>query len=168
MSLPRLLAIASIAFLVPIGGCSSGNPMAPAKVSGRISYGGKPLKAGNLKFHTTTGVPYDGQISPDGTYTAIDLPEGEAIITVETESINPNRNPMAGVRKTADNERRMKAMSTTRQQAPGGADAGGAASVSDASANYVKIPEKYNNPKTSPLSITLSKGRQVFNIELTD
>ena len=34
--------------------------------------------------------------------------------------------------------------------------------------HYVKIPEKYNNHKTSPLTVTLSAGRQVHNIDLTD
>jgi hypothetical protein len=167
MPLSRLLLLALFAILLPIAGCSSGNPMAPAKVSGRISYGGKPLKAGNLRFHTPSGVPYDGQISPDGTYTAIDLPIGEAIITIETESINPSRNPMAGARQTADSDRRMKSMSTNQQRAPGG-DTNAPPAASDATANYMKIPDKYNNPRTSPLTITLDKGRQVYNIELTD
>ena len=31
---------------------------------------------------------------------------------------------------------------------------------------YLKIPEKYSNPKTSPLTVTLKSGRQVHNIDL--
>ncbi len=162
----KLLCTLGLALLLAAG-CSSGNALAPAKVSGRISYAGKPLKAGSLRFFTAAGTPYDGQISPDGTYSAVDLPVGEAIIVVETESINPKRDPMAGARKTADSERRMKSMAMNQQRAPGG-DAGAAPATSTAAENYVKIPEKYNNPKTSPLTITLEKGRQVHNIELTD
>ena len=149
-------------------GCSSGNPMAPAKISGKISYAGKPIKAGTMKFHTTTGTPYDAQISTDGTYSAVDLPVGEMIVTVETESINPNRDLTAGARKNADTEKRMKNMNSSMQRGPGSNDAGGAATQSTASANYIKIPDKYSNPKTSPITITLEKGRQVHNFDLTD
>ncbi len=168
MTLSRKLFLTLGLTVLVAGGCSSGNPMAPAKVSGRISYAGTPIKAGSLRFHMTGGSPYDAQISPDGTYSAVDLPIGEAVITVETESVNPNRDRMAGVRKTADVDRRMKSMTTNQQRAPGGDTAGGAPAASDATANYLKIPSKYNNPKTSPLTITLEKGRQVHNIDLTD
>lgn len=145
-------------------GCSTSNTLAPARVSGKISYNGKPLKAGSLKFHTAQGTAYDGQISPDGTYTAQDLPIGETIITVETESINPDRSVLGTGKKSADADRRMKSMGSMTQTAPGG----GGASGPKASDNYLKIPEKYNNPKTSPLSIVLEKGRQVHNFELVD
>jgi hypothetical protein len=168
MRLSHSIAVLLIPVLAGVSGCSSGNPMAPAKVSGRISYAGKPIKAGTMRFHTPNGTPYDAQISLDGTYTAVDIPEGDLVVTVETESINPNRDPSAGAKKNADTERRMKSMGMSRQSGPGANDAGGTRTASDASSNYMKIPEKYNSPFTSPLKVTLSRGRQTRDIDLTD
>lgn len=155
------LAVAALA----LSGCSSGNPSAPARISGKISYAGKPLKAGVLRFHTAQGNVYDGLISPDGTYTATDLPVGELIITVETESINPANVPGGGAKMSAENERRIRMMGKVSQSAPAGS---GGSTGPTASDNYMKIPDKFNNSKTSPLSVTLERGRQVKNIELTD
>ncbi len=151
-----LIPCAIVASSLLIVGCS-GNKMAPAKVSGSVSYNGKPLKAGTMKFVTPEGIEYPAQISPDGTYTATDIPEGELVVVVETETINPgNKNTAQG----KDAERRNK---VSTQQPPSGYS-----SAPSPAENYMKIPEKYNNSKTSPLAVTLSKGRQVQNIELVD
>ena len=88
MTRTRLLPLALLLLAAAFLGCS-GNKLAPAKVSGNITYDGKPLKAGTLQFHTKEGVAYDGRISPDGTYSASDLPEGEMVVTVITESPEP-------------------------------------------------------------------------------
>jgi hypothetical protein len=148
----RLLIAASVVLPV-LAGCSA-NKAAPARISGSISYKGQPIKAGAMAFHTSGGTAYPAQISPDGTYTATDIPEGELIVTIETESINPDKKKAAG----KDAEKRSKMM----QSAPGSADA------PTPMENYLKIPVKYANAKTSPLAVTLTKGRQVHNFDLTD
>ncbi len=151
----RLLLFALLCFGAGALGCSKANPNAPAKVSGTLTYKGQPIKAGTLAFHTPEGVSYSGQISPDGTYSGTDLPTGELIVTVETEHLNPSKK--AG---GAEMERRMKMMG--QQKPPAGMP------TSTPEEYYIKIPSKYANPKTSPLTVTLSPGRQVKNLELTD
>ena len=145
--LPLALLLPAAAFL----GCS-GDKQAPAKVSGNITYDGKPLKAGTLQFHTKEGVAYDGRISLDGTYSASDLPEGEMVVTVITEHLNPARK---GPPPSKDYDRRMKA-----QQQPEGPAA------APPEEPYTKIPDKYSKPNTSPLSVKLKGGRQVQDLEL--
>lgn len=138
-------------------GCAK-NKLAPARVSGSLTYKNKPIKAGSMHFHTPDGVAYPATISQDGTYSAADLPEGELVVTVETESINPNR---GGAAKGKTGEMRMKMV---QQQPPPGV----AANIPPPTELYVKIPEKFSNPKTSPLTVTLKSGRQVQNLDLTD
>ena len=135
-------------------GCSS-SKLAPARVSGSISYNGQPIKAGRMQFHSPDGVGYDAQISPDGTYSATDIPEGELVVTVETEYLKDSGN--AGKGKEADMRAKMV------QPPPPGV-----ASAPAPSAQYIKIPAKYAKPNTSPLTIKVSGGRNVQNIELAD
>lgn len=152
-----ILPLAFLGALIVLIGCAK-NPGAPARVSGTISYKGTPIKGGTMKFYTQEGVGYDAQITNDGTYTATDLPEGEMIVTVETESINP-----AAKGSTDKNaEKRMAAMTGGREPPAGMGGSPKAMNV------YIKVPEKFGNPKTSPVTVTLSAGRQVKNIDLTD
>lgn len=148
----RVLVFAAAAFCLV--GCSKSSP-APAKVSGSVTYKGQPIKAGTMAFHTSEGVAYPAVISDDGTYSATDLPEGELVVTVDTAHLDPSKKSAAGTGKDAD--RRNKMMQGRMQDGP--PDAAKAQP-------YTKLPEKYSNPKTSPLTVTLKSGRQVKDIEL--
>src|SRR5438105_665858 len=79
-------------FLGLVAGCSSGkNPEAPARVSGVVTYQGKPVPGGVIGFHPAGKAAYSSAIGADGTYEVVDLPIGEMAVTVETESVNPAR-----------------------------------------------------------------------------
>jgi hypothetical protein len=148
-----------VVFAAALGCSSSGNPNAPARVSGKLTYKNQPIKGGTMLLHTAEGVPYNAQISPDGTYSATDIPTGELIVTVDTESLNPAKAAPKGAQADA----RMKQMQQLEQRRPDGADPG-----QDLSANYIKLPTKYASPKTSPLKVTLSAGKQTKDFDLTD
>ncbi|HVL14523.1 MAG TPA: hypothetical protein VM529_18260 [Gemmata sp.] len=148
------MCLAAVGATIWLAGCSNKNPHAPGSLSGSISYNGKPIKAGSLAFHTKEGIPYSAAIADDGTYSATDLPEGELVVTVDTEGLSEGKKAAS-----KDYEKRMKMAS---QPPPDGAG------KVDMSQFYVKIPRKYANPKTSPLTVTVTSGRQVKNIELTD
>jgi hypothetical protein len=151
MKSSRLLPIILILFGACVLGCTK-NAAAPCRVSGSLSYKGTPIKAGSMSFVTPDGTSYSAQISTDGTYTATDLPAGEMVVIVNTEGVNPANTAPKG----KDAQRRMNA-----QQQP-------AANVEKPQVHYVKVPEKYRNAKTSPLTVTLKPGRQVHNIDLED
>jgi hypothetical protein len=158
----RLLSGALLVFGVVVLGCSPSGPRANARVSGSITYKGQPVKGGVMKFVTPEGTAYNALISPDGTYAANDIPPGELIITVDTEAINPGKS--GPVMKGSEAAARAKE-SRSMQKRPGGPGGGGAEPPPNI---YVKIPAKYANSKTSPLTLEVKPGRQVHNIELTD
>jgi hypothetical protein len=152
----RRLSLAFLLIGVGVLGCSKSNPHAPARISGSLTYKGTPITAGSMAFVTPDGVSYAASIAPDGTYSATDVPTGELVVVIETESVRASHQP-----KGKDAERRLK---TAVQQPPPGKGGGGA----ELEGTYTKIPAKYNNPKTSPLAVTLTSGRQVKNIDLED
>ncbi|MFO0850647.1 MAG: carboxypeptidase-like regulatory domain-containing protein [Gemmataceae bacterium] len=160
----RIVAAAAFVSCVTLLGCGGGgNPNASARVSGSLSYNGKPIKGAMVQFHSASGTAYEATVSSDGTYQAIDIAPGEMVVTVDTESLNPAKKGGASRDPKAELRMKMEASNSRRGDAPSSA-----ASEPPPSALYVKIPAKYNNAKTSPLTITLKPGRQVHNIELTD
>jgi len=74
-------------------GCKATNPNAPARVTGRVTYNGSPVTGGTIHFHSADGADVPIGIGPDGTYQAFDIPDGDMVVTVETESINPEKKP---------------------------------------------------------------------------
>ena len=139
-------------------GCSKPS-QAPARISGSLSYKGQPIKAGTMAFHTPEGVAYGAKINEDGTYSATDIPEGELVVTVDTEFLNPAKKAGSTGSKDAAKYMKMGGM----QPPPSGPGA-----AAEPKSFYTQIPQKYSNAKTSPLTVTTTKGRQVHNIELTD
>ncbi len=89
MSGSRLVAVLTLFAIVALG-CGDRNPSAPAFVSGSVKYKGEVLKAGTVQFHSDMGV-YPAPINSDGTYVNRDVPVGELVVTVETESVNPDK-----------------------------------------------------------------------------
>jgi hypothetical protein len=156
----RLLTCASLFLALLLLGCSKGNPGAPAKIEGSVTYQGQPVKGGTVQFVTPEGTAYSTQIGGDGTYSISDVPDGELVITVETESVNPDKKTTAAGK---DAEKRMK---MTQQPPPEGR--GGGATPAEKVAQYRKIPDKYGKAQTSPRTVNARSGRQVHNIELTD
>jgi hypothetical protein len=140
-------------------GCVHKNPSAPGTVSGKVTSGGKVVPAGNIAFHHPDKGTYRSTLDSDGTYAITDLPTGELVVTVETESVNPGKkaptyggdkgSKMYQERLAAEQKKGMAAARTPPQ-------------------TYVKIPAKYANSKTSPLKATIVAGRQVKEFDLTD
>lgn len=150
-------AMLGFALLAMTLGCGSKNVLAPATISGGVSFKGKTLTGGSVSFYTSTGTPYSASIALDGTYSLADLPVGEMVVCVETESINPDLKAST----SGDANRRLAMMGQRKgPQGQGGPVASGN------EPKYMKIPEKYAKQKTSPLTYTVKNGRQVYNIDL--
>lgn len=160
------LLLAGLAVL----GCKQENPNAPARVTGRVLYKGNPVTGGMLAFHPTGGGIISIPIGADGSYSAFDIPDGDMVVTVETESINPDK-------KTPD----YKGASGGAAAMYGGKAAGGGGMVAKGQQNspapegaivssgtYMKVPAKYADPATSGLTVTLKKGEQKHDVTLTD
>jgi hypothetical protein len=167
----KLFLIFSL-FLLPVFGCTTGNVHAPAKLSGKITYAGNSVTAGTLLFYTGDSGVYPAVINSDGTYSATDLPAGDLVVTIETESANPN------VKK-----QEYKGGAGGGGMYPGGkAPAGGAGDHKGPGAQnspkpenapqgggpYVKIPSKYSDKNKSGLTVKLSAGKNTQDFDLKD
>jgi hypothetical protein len=158
--------ILAMSLLVFFGfGCTE-SP-SPSKLAGTVKYKGNPVTGGNMGIYAKEGGYYTISINADGTYAAADLPAGESVVTIETESINPAKRGNA----TYGGERGkgQRSSSPTPDQMAGGAagaDAGPKAEV--ASGVYVKIPPKYSKKETSGLTLNLTKGTNQKDFDLTD
>ncbi len=92
MNSPSRLLLSLMLILALALGCSKGRT--PSKVSGKVTYKGQPVPGGVVSFHRqgeeTSGV-YSFNLNSEGVYSGTDLPAEEMIVTVDTESLNPNR-----------------------------------------------------------------------------
>jgi hypothetical protein len=169
MPLPARLAGASLllAALLLVG-CKPTNPNAPARVTGRVTYNGNPVTGGTIHFHSADGASIPIGIGPDGTYRAFDIPDGDMVVTVETESINPEKKPQEYRGANASGPKYgPKAVVMPK----GKGNSGGPKpeeSGASAETTYMKIPAKYADKATSGLTVTLKKGDQTHDIKLTD
>jgi hypothetical protein len=114
---------------------------------------------------------YAAAIEPDGTYSAVDLPAGETIVTVNTEGLNPHTKKQVYTGQSSGGGAGMYG------KAAGGAPRAPKGAKQEASpvpegaqespkGTYVKIPRNYTDKTTSPLKITVERGSQTINLEL--
>jgi hypothetical protein len=147
-------------FVALVSGCST-SPT-PAKVSGRVTYKGEMVPAGSVTFHIPEGGIYTYSLR-DGTFSGTDLPAGEMVVTVETESANPEGRPKEEYKggkdkASGDPSDYMKKMQEMGRMPTGPTNDG----------PYVKIPPKYADKDTSPLKVNLTVGKNEFTFDLQD
>jgi hypothetical protein len=137
-------------------GCKKTNPNAPVEVTGKVTYNGKDVTGGIIKFHSDQiGGVNQASIHPDGTYTVTDLPTGKYVVTVETESINPNKKmPTYGGER--DKGGGMSPVPKEMEGKTGG------------NVKYVKIPGKFGDKTSSPLKVELKPGKNTEDFDLKD
>jgi hypothetical protein len=155
----RLLLLLALLGVV-VSGCFNRR----SKVSGKVTYQGKPVPAGTVTFNAPEGGIYTYVLSTEGTYSGNDLPPAAYVVTIDTEALNPKGHPVkqyggaknkTGGDPSMNYEARMKQMG----KVPEGATATG---------EYVQIPEKYRDKKNSPLKESLVSGSNQKNFDLTD
>jgi hypothetical protein len=148
----RLLLLLPL-FLVLACGCGLTNKSAPAKLSGKVTYKGKPLTGGTITLYPPSGGVYAITIKEDGSYSGADLPTGEMPVSIETMAVKAPTDPV-------DPKTKQKYQMSPR---PGAENASAPAAV-----EQVKIPAKYAKKETSNLSVTLGPGKQAKDFDLTD
>jgi hypothetical protein len=154
----RLLLVCPL-FLVLACGCGT-TGSAPASVHGKVTYNGQPVKGGTVTF-IGSGT-YQLPIDKDGNYAGRDLPIGDLVVTVETESAKPKENGQKQRYVGGQGQDAMKGAETMQKMLKKGGQA-----VSQPRGEYVKIPRRYSNPKETPLKFNVTKGDQKIDLELT-
>lgn len=142
----RLPRAAVAAALLALAGCGGST----ATVSGKVTYQGKPVVFGSVVLIGADGLPKNGQIQPDGTFTVAGVAVGTAKVAVSS--------PMPPGAETG------------KKSAAGGKDAGdddkippaGGSGVDPAVAKaWFPLPEKYGDPEKSGLTVTVGDGKPV-------
>jgi len=150
--------------LVLAAGCKTSR--APSsEVHGKVTYNGKPVSAGNIGFHPKEGAGLGNSLHADGSYSVSGLPAGEYIVTVETETANPDKRKEQ-VYGAAPGKKGQENPSSQYQKMMQQKGVGVVAPQE--SGAYVKIPEKYADKAKSPLHVTLDKGDNTQNFDLKD
>lgn len=150
MQLRRLFAVC---LLAAIGLSAVGLPGCGRKsgtVKGKVTFNGAPLNQGSVAFVNKDRIR-SGTIKSDGTYEVVDVPLGEATITVQTPP------PTMGFAKAPQAPSGVPAM--PKDMMP--PDAQGNSQLPAVSA-----PPKYNKVETSDLKYTVQSGTQEYNIVL--
>jgi hypothetical protein len=154
MAKSRLLVLLPLCCGLALG---CGQSRTPARLQGEVKYNGQLVKGGTIQFHSKEFGIFQTTIRDNGTYAMSDLPAGEVVVTIETESVNPDREiPQYGGKPAA----------------PDGGAAAKKAGVPPPPAankgNYVHIPERYRDPAQSGLTVTLGSGSQTQNFDLKE
>jgi hypothetical protein len=145
-------ALALLAAVAPLVGCGGGKTSA---VTGKVTYQNHPVTGGSVTLHAVSGPgTYPGFIKPDGTYVA-EVPPGDYKVTVETDSA---RNAPA-----PQDPSKMKGFDPDKVKDVARIDVGNMPTAS-----YVKIPDKYKSAQTTPLTVTVKKGKQDIPLALAD
>jgi hypothetical protein len=169
MTRVRFAAAGILCFVLVLVGCNSSNPNAPSSVQGKVTYNGSPVGGGFVHFHFEDGNKMSVPIGNDGTYST-DIMDGTFAVTVDTESVNPaKKQEYLGGGATGAGKQYGKANAAPKKAKGKGAEASPMPSTgASGEFSYVKIPAKYNKQETSGLSVTLKRGKNVYDIPLTD
>jgi hypothetical protein len=143
---PALLGLA----LAALGGCGGGK----AAVSGKVSLSdGTPVPAGTITFWASDNQSAQATLKPDGTYSLGDAPVGDVKVTVET----PLATPMGptGMGKPPPGVQGMP----KEMLPPGERELG--------NVKVVPVPKQYMDKSTTPLTYTVTRGKQKKDFTIT-
>ena len=149
-----------------LAGCAPGQ----GKVSGQVTYNGKPVPGGWITFlpvdSKQNSVP--AELDADGKFTAV-VPAGEVLVSIDNRELEPRPNDIPslppGIPLPPD------VRSKIGKGSPAKATEGDGKSTEEyrrPKGRYLPIPEKYYQAETSGLKFTIKDGDQPLNVELTD
>jgi hypothetical protein len=149
----------SAAAVCVLAGCTGSDGMPPSGVlKGTVKYKGQPVPGGSVIVYPAGGGGRDGAglISPDGRYAVYEAPLGAVKVVVRgvdaktaSAAMYPGQTIPKGAKVTG---------------APPEARMGGGGPP----AKPIILPAKYAQMETTPLTFTVAKGDNTFDIELTD
>jgi hypothetical protein len=137
----RKMSLLLPVLLAGICGCGS-----TAKVTGKVSYQGRPVTYGSVIFRSADKTAHSGVIEPDGSYSVEGVPSGTSAIAVIS------REPSKG-------------RSVARRNKPGQVDDGATAKAA-AMNRWFPLPPNFEDAKTSGLECTVDSRHVNHDIDL--
>jgi len=135
------VALLSVGFvsLAAVVGCSNSGSEKVATVTGKVVLAnGKPVPGGRINFVGPDGKVSVGQIKPDGTYEAANVPQGECKVAIDNAYLKGWSPPKGS------------------EAMPNAAET--------AKLKYVPIDARYGKPETSGLSTTVEGRADTFDV----
>jgi hypothetical protein len=175
----RCQAVLLVAVLTTISACGPGNGLNLARVSGKVTYKGEPVKNGTVFFKPdeakgTVGPAAVGSITSNGTYVMSTESVGDGAI------VGHHKVGITGVEPVAtstveeyDPEKDaggyMKAKSKTAAQAARGATKKNEEIFTDKGGKKYRyvVPMKFSNPEESGIIVKID-GNQTVNFDIDD
>jgi hypothetical protein len=163
------MSFVAAGILATIAGCSGGSALDTAMVTGVVTLDGEPVEGATVMFRPVTegqGAPATGTTDASGKYTLTTVAVGEAAGAAGAGALPGEY--YVGVTKTvsaaqAQEEALMKAYESGDSQAVAKlqAPSGQAPKVEHV------VPQKYNNPEASGLTVTVTDGENDIPLELS-
>jgi hypothetical protein len=138
--------------LIVLAGCQPPT----GTITGKVTYQGKALPAGNIAFVHPERGGVSTQIR-DGAFTIDKVPTGETQIAI-TSPAPPKGAPAAMPGGPKD---KGAGGGPPKDALPPGVKYGQREEI-----QYMKIPDHYADPKTSTLTHTVKSGKQEYNVDL--
>ena len=166
--------VLSFACILLLCGLITGCGRSMGTVTGKVTFKDQSLKGGTVGFIGTDGQQSaTATINEDGTYEIPQVQAGTYQVIVDTQSLKPKQsgNIPSGPKGTSSNSPDPKTMGAP----PGAVLPDGYKTMSPVEAEaaqkanlkrYIAIPADYADPAKSGLTITVTGGSQVYNIEL--
>jgi hypothetical protein len=177
----RLLALPVAVALALSVGCSSNNGLTLAKVRGKVTYKGEPVKKGTVFFMPddskgTVGPPAVGSITSDGSYVMSTESSGDGVI------VGSHKIGITGVDDTPvdgsapapnpedDPQGYMKAKAKGAAVARSGAARKKDELFTDRGGSKWRftVPKKLTNPQESGIIAKVERGSQTMNFEIDE
>jgi len=170
--IPSRLGRRPILFLLAIAAISANSCSSRGKVSGTVTFDGKPLPAGRITFIGPNDKASDPGNINDGKYEVVNAPIGECKIRVETMYLAqmmgmmpgmgmPGANPASGMTNPS-----MQRMDPEKKGQMEKANPDLAKMREMSAGAFVEIPDEYENPEKTPLTFTVKSGSNSKDIEL--
>jgi hypothetical protein len=176
----RRLALASTAALILGLGCS-GNGLNLAKVRGKVTYKGQPVKNGTVMFMPdeskgTIGPPAVGTITSDGSYVMSTESAGDGVIVgshkvgITGVEEKPVSDGAAAPTPESDPQGYMKAKAKDAAAARSGGAKKDAETFTDRGGQRWRfvVPKKFTNPQDSGIIAKVEPGSNTMNFEIED
>jgi hypothetical protein len=177
----------ALAAVCALAGCGPGNGLTMGRVSGTVTFNGKPVELGEVLFvpdssKGNSGVPSMGPIGKDGRYIMSTQDAGDGVIAgyhkVAIRALDPN--PLAqveapeldpdvatGPELMKDKLSRRQAQAQTVQKSRGKKDAPETVNFRGKLYRFL-APKSLANPETSKIRVQISRGSNTVNFAIKD
>ena len=151
----RISALVLAALATLVSGCGSSGDLGLNKggqISGQVTIDGKPVTAGTvIIFSANDQHSSSGPINEYGKYTVKEPPLGNCTISVRTSNMRGSVRGKAGPQGTAGSGSAGMVLPPPEERG----------------LTYVPTPERYEDQKTSGLTVEIKSGNQEHDIPLT-